>query len=101
MARSLTDNLVRSDERRRIARELHDTTSQLLVALQLQLGHLRHSRLPEVEPLLEEMEQVLHGIHESIRQVCRESGDYVEIERTRTRIAGLFYSLDLPHRPAR
>ena len=86
------DNLVRSDERRRIARELHDSTSQLLIALQLQLTLLRRHGVPGDESLLDEMEQVLRDIQESINHVAsRKTGEGVE--GARARVASVFYSL--------
>ena len=58
----------RSSERRRIARELHDSTSQLLTAMGLVLGRLNR-QLPEVEAsgLVGEMQQLLGEIHREIR----------------------------------
>jgi len=45
---------LQDDERRRIARELHDTTSQNLAALAMNLSLLRHA-LPEPEPKVDRL----------------------------------------------
>jgi signal transduction histidine kinase len=57
----------RSDERQRIARELHDSTSQLLVVLQLQLSQLNRLAAPGAESLIEECRQIIEELHEQIR----------------------------------
>ena len=57
-------------ERRRIGRELHDSTSQLLAAMGLVLGRLRHeSPALEAAGLVEEMQELLKEVHEEIRSV--------------------------------
>lgn len=100
--RAEMDNVALSDERRRVARELHDTTSQLLVALQLQLGQLRRRGVSETDPLLDEMEQVIRAIHESIRQVgFRQSSADEGVDAERLRLAKLFYSIANSGVPAR
>jgi signal transduction histidine kinase len=58
---------VRADERRRIARELHDSTSQTLVVLQLQLGRLRRMNRPGAEPIIENCEEAIDSIREQLR----------------------------------
>jgi len=58
-------------ERRRVARELHDSTSQLLVVLQLHLGELRRSRTANQEPVLDEMAQTIRDIQSSIIEIGR------------------------------
>ena len=93
------DNLLRSDERSRIARELHDSTFQLLVALQLDLGQLRRLGAPATEPLLDEMEQVLRDIQKSIREIS--SGHSDADDEARVRVARAFYSLAMPDRSVR
>lgn len=62
---------VRTAERARIARELHDSTSQLLVVLELQLIRLKQlSEDAKVQPLLTEMGQVLDDLHQEIRDIA-------------------------------
>ena len=61
---------VRFDERGRIARELHDSTSQLLVVLELQLMRLK--RFPDVmnhDEIIAEMDATLDELHEQVRAV--------------------------------
>jgi len=60
------------EERKRIARELHDETAQMLAALLIRIRVVRNSRDPAaVEPLLEDMrEQVSHAL-EGIRRFSR------------------------------
>lgn len=56
------------DERRRIARELHDSTSQLLVALQLNLMSLEGvGDGPKSEELIADCKKVLQDVHCEIR----------------------------------
>jgi signal transduction histidine kinase len=62
-----TEQEFRSEERNRIARELHDGNSQLLVALQLQLNHLRRSDPLSGVSLIEECEDTIREIREQIR----------------------------------
>ena len=61
------EGLTRSDERQRVARELHDSTSQLLVVLRLQLSQLDQFACPETAPLIEECRQAIQAIHAQIR----------------------------------
>lgn len=58
---------IRADERRRIARELHDSTSQMLTVFELELGQLRRLSHPGAEPLIEECERVIGEIRDHIR----------------------------------
>jgi signal transduction histidine kinase len=57
----------RSDERQRIARELHDSTSQLVVVLQLQVSRLNELASPEAAPLIQERKATIQEIHAQIR----------------------------------
>ena len=61
------DSSIRLDERHRLAREMHDTTSQTLVVLQLQLGRLRRCDVRHAEPLIQELEETIRQIRDSIR----------------------------------
>ncbi len=66
---------IRLDERGRIARELHDSTSQLLVALELQIMRLR--RDPAVatstvfKDIAAELRSTIAELHEEVRAVTR------------------------------
>lgn len=63
--------LIRSDERDRIARELHDSTSQLLVALELHL--IRLKQLPHdfdnpvFNDVMADLHETIGDLHEEIR----------------------------------
>jgi signal transduction histidine kinase len=61
------DNATRADERRLIARELHDSTSQLLVVLQLQLHQLSLIDHPDAGSLIDECQQTIREIRDQIR----------------------------------
>jgi len=61
------ESLIRSEERHRFARELHDTTSQTLVVMQLQLGRFRRSTVGNAHPLIQEVEETIRLIRDSIR----------------------------------
>ena len=61
------EQAVRADERQRIAREIHDSTSQALVVLQLQLGRLRRMNRPDAEHIIEECEQAIVAIRDQLR----------------------------------
>jgi signal transduction histidine kinase len=63
---------VRADERRRIARDLHDGTSQLLTLMQLKLGQLKRAGDDGVAPLLEECERAIQEIRNEIRCFYRD-----------------------------
>ena len=89
-----TQAAIETAERQRVARELHDTTSQLLVVLQLHLEGLRQSHIPSDGPVLDEMDQVIRDIHASIRKVGWHQSDGPEDTlRTQVEIARLFYSM--------
>jgi signal transduction histidine kinase len=66
---------IRLDERDRIARELHDSTSQLLVVLGLQLMRLKQS--PSADPdafdhTMDELSSTLAELHESVRDLVED-----------------------------
>lgn len=61
------EGATRSNERQRIARELHDSTSQLLVVLQLQLSQLKDIAQPEAAPLIADCKRTIDEIHQEIR----------------------------------
>lgn len=67
--------LIRLDERDRIARELHDSTSQLLVALELQLVRLKNlswaRRSAAFDDVMTELGTTLAELHEGVRAVAR------------------------------
>ena len=91
-----SDNSVRAAERQRISRELHNSTSQLVVALQLQVGELRSRLAPgTAEVLLDEIAETLQDIHESIKQVGMHRGDGNEaaLEDRQVQTARLFFLL--------
>ena len=62
----------RTDERRRIARELHDGTSQLLTLMQLTLGRLKRAAGDEAASVVEECEKTIREIREHIRGIYRD-----------------------------
>src|SRR5581483_5866673 len=70
--RQLSQRLLQAqdEERRRISRELHDSTGQLLVGLSLNLSNLR-SRLPDelssVAPVLDDTTLLVEEINRNIR----------------------------------
>lgn len=60
------------EERRRIARELHDDTAQRLAALLVRLGVLRRTPDPQArEELLEQLHEQLAEAVEGVRQISR------------------------------
>jgi signal transduction histidine kinase len=61
------ERILRSHERQQIARELHDSTSQLLVVLQLQLSQLSQVAHPDAASLIDECKATIEEIHEQIR----------------------------------
>ena len=71
-ASSEHEHLIRADERRRIGRELHDSTAQLLVALQLKLAGMKH--MGGAGPGLHEADTVIADIHRQIRSICSCAG---------------------------
>ncbi|HSQ96364.1 MAG TPA: histidine kinase [Croceibacterium sp.] len=65
-----TQTAIRRDERHRIARELHDSVSQLLVTLQLNLACLKvSSENAETHQLFCALDQTLHELHCAVRAV--------------------------------
>lgn len=97
---ALTDNALDEDsaaraiERHRISRELHCSTSQLLVALQLQLRQLKHCSAACSGSLLDEIDELVREICESIKAIglprANEDDDFA---RPSTDIAKVFYFL--------
>lgn len=61
-----------SEERRRIARDLHDGTSQLLTVMQLTLGRLKRSTGDEAAALIDECERAVREIRDQIRGFYRD-----------------------------
>lgn len=93
---SASDDSIRAAERQRISRELHNSTSQLLVALQLQVGQLKRSLAPgTAEHLLDEIAETLQDIHETIAEigVPRGDGDEGALEERQVQTAKMFYLL--------
>ena len=88
-----SDDSIRTAERKRISRELHNSTSQLLVALQLQLGRLRHCPGLGAEPLLDDIAETLRSIHASIKQIETDTIDGGFLEDRQVQTAKLFLSL--------
>ncbi|WP_430741977.1 histidine kinase [Sphingomonas hankyongi] len=84
---------IRASERQRISRDLHDSTSQLLVALQLQVCQLRNCPGLGAEPLLDEIAETLQSIRDSIKQIESETVDERTFELRRVQTAKIFVSL--------
>ena len=64
------DAVVRSEERGRIGRELHNSTSQLLVALQLNLACLKaRSKNADTQQLFCALDDTLQELHSAVRAV--------------------------------
>jgi signal transduction histidine kinase len=64
---------IRRDERDRIAREVHDTTSQLLVVLDLQIMSLRRNSCaadPHMDAILADMSDTVADLHRQVRTVA-------------------------------
>ena len=62
--------LAREDERKRIGRELHDSTSQLLVGLKLCLMRLKEADSPrKTANIMDEMDEILLDIDQEIRSI--------------------------------
>ena len=67
-SRSLIE--VQGNERRRMAREIHDSTVQLLVGLGLDLGQLKRTSQPgEAAAIMAEMEQLLDQAQRELRSI--------------------------------
>jgi two-component system NarL family sensor kinase len=69
----LTESLIegRAVERRRMARELHDSTAQVLTAVKLLLGHLRHETAPgHSADLVDELQDLVTEAQQEIRSVA-------------------------------
>lgn len=99
---SASDNSIRAAERQRISRELHNSTSQLLVALQLQLGQLRnYPALGIAQPLLDEITETIQSIHKSIKQIEMEPVGDRAFEGRQVQTAKIFLSLARTIRPGR
>ncbi|HXG80240.1 MAG TPA: sensor histidine kinase [Sphingomicrobium sp.] len=65
-----TEQQIRRDERSRLGRELHDSTSQLLVAMQLRMAMLKHRLAsPEFCAALSELDGTIRDLHREIRAV--------------------------------
>lgn len=94
LGNSTFGNSIRAAERQRVSRELHNSTSQLLVALQLQLSQLRKfPGLDAAHPLFDEIGLTLQNIHESIKKIETEPDDEQALEDGQVRTARLFFSL--------
>ena len=95
---SAADSSSRAAERQRISRELHNSTSQLLVALQLQVGQLRnHPALGTAGPLLDEIGETIQSINKSIKQIEMEPIDDRVLEDRQAQTAKVFLSLAKTH----
>lgn len=71
--RSQGETVFRSGERRRIARELADSTSQPLAVLELDLGLLKRLGLGKAGALIEQCEEAIAEIRRQIGAL--DSGD--------------------------
>ena len=59
-----------TEERQRIARELHDSTTQLLASVTMAAGRLRRaSHISDLPPLLNELDQLVAQTQEEIRSI--------------------------------
>jgi len=59
-----------NDERRRMGREIHDSTMQLLAALGMMIGQLRRTCETETcQPVLDDMDQLLGEAQQEIRSI--------------------------------
>jgi signal transduction histidine kinase len=93
------ETAARIEERQRVSRQIHDTTSQLLVALTLQLEELRRTCPTTAEAILNEMAEVIQDIHKSIRKLgSTQSDEDADGRAAQVEIARVFYSLAPPNR---
>ncbi len=71
---SLADQVIQAqeEERRRISRELHDDTAQVLFAQLLRVTALKHSSDPELRSTAEELEDLTVEAIESVRRLALE-----------------------------
>jgi two-component system sensor histidine kinase UhpB len=71
---SLADQVIQAqeEERRRISRELHDDTAQVLFAQLLRVTALKHSSDPELRATAEELEDLTVEAIESVRRLALE-----------------------------
>ncbi|HEX9892546.1 MAG TPA: sensor histidine kinase, partial [Gemmatimonadales bacterium] len=60
------------EQRRRLARELHDETAQVFSALKLQLGSLREAAVPELAPRFDRVLELVNTGVRSIRNVTED-----------------------------
>jgi len=60
---------VRAAERMRIARHLHDSTSQLLAVLQLTLGRMRRQGFEDLDANIADCEEMIATIGQQMRQI--------------------------------
>lgn len=100
----------RAEERRRMGRELHDSTAQLLVALQLQVGRLKSTLGDDRETVpLADVERTIGALHSEIRSVALLSnppdlerfgliGALAELARRFALISGLAVTFEAPRR---
>lgn len=75
MRRELLDAIItaQEDERKRVARELHDATGQVLTSLLLGLSSLERAGVPpEAGPLLADLQNLARGLLDTVRSLCYE-----------------------------
>lgn len=61
---------VRLEEQRRIGREIHDGTAQMIVVLQLQLRRLKELAPAESRPIVAELDETIIQLRQIIRAMC-------------------------------
>jgi signal transduction histidine kinase len=69
---SKLESLTIADERRRIARELHESTSHLLIELQLQVRKLNDFNDPKARSLIAEFQGTIDEIRDHVSALNRE-----------------------------
>jgi nitrate/nitrite-specific signal transduction histidine kinase len=57
------------DERKRIARELHESTAQLLTDLELEVRRLREISGSDAQPMIDEFSRLVSEIGDQIREL--------------------------------